>query len=179
MIVALHSQMRSLFATSATPVDPDGFEPWPAANVNTTGFDPNDGTANAMRFWSEGRSPALIRPIRNMPIYISVKDEREDLTPGVDEYDWYLSQRTDDPSVQMLSFTQKPRTGGFTYSGTGILALTSYGVTQLGLASATADLDEQTRRILFKNVFVYVQQKSDNLIQCVNILNYSEGKLTW
>lgn len=151
MILLRHTDFRQRFATVST-TDPDGFETWPIAKMRSGGFD--------------GGFTGIARPISAFPMTVSCNAQAAD---GGAAYDWYLSQRTDDPSLQWISISQLSST----QSGSVVLALTSKCVADLNLASTTATLNEDNLREILRYVDLYVQRVSDDSIQLVKILQYT------
>jgi hypothetical protein len=69
----------------------------PGAKVRASGF---------------GDSISFDLPIASWPVVITCNGGAPDATSGVDDYDWYLSQRTDDPDSQYFFMTSEFGTSG-------------------------------------------------------------------
>ena len=154
-VVANYTTFRAWFATSAT-LDVDAMEVWPVANVRGAGF-----TTGVF---------GIGKPIQAFPITVSCNAGVSDATAGT-TYAWFLSQRTEDTAAQWLSCVET--TAGT--SGTVTISLTAKCVTDLALGGTTSSLtNDQLVRIL-KNVHLYVQRASDDLIQWVDLLNETQS----
>lgn len=147
MILATWSQFRAVFMPGA-PIGIDGVEEWDATKVDQVGF------SNDLVF------PTLNgHPIVTFPYEIEV-DASADPTPGLDRYDWYLSQRTDDTTKQYWEVQRNhDNFPTVTNSGKIRLARTSLS-TALYPTIGTAAL-----LALFKDLDLYVFRRSDGLIQ--------------
>lgn len=123
-------------------VDIDGYEVWPLNLVRVIGF--NAGfTTTAIGISCNGGAP--------------------DAVPGVDEYNWYLSQRTDDPAKQGFIVSS-----AFGLSGT---VLFNFNLALLGLTLGQKLTPEQ-RAQFYRYCHLYVQRISDGAIQWVDLLKY-------
>lgn len=130
----------------------DGLEPWDPVMVRANGFD--DGITG------------LAKPITAFPSNITIVG-----ADGPSAYDWYLSQRTDEPSRQFIAVTQPDAA----LSGAIRLSLTALCVSELGLASATAAVSEDELRIILNNCYLYCLRTSDRAIQVFDLLNGTLG----
>lgn len=151
MIILRWQDFRSRFATSST-IGVDGVEAWPVANVRASGFD--------------GGLSGIGRPIAAFPLTVSCNALAVD---GGAAFDWYLSQRTDDPTLQWISVAQYSAT----QSGTVTLALTSECVSDLDLSDVDATLTEDQIIEILKHCTLYVKRLSDGAIQLVQLLQYT------
>ncbi len=151
MIIDRWTNFRYSFATSST-IGNDGVEVWPVEMVRANGFD--------------GGFTGIPRPISAFPLTVSCNGQAAD---GGAAFNWYLSQRTDDSSLQWISVTQLSGT----QSGSVVLALTSKCVSDLGLAGVTVTLNEDQLREILKHCDLYVQRVSDDAIQLVQLLQYT------
>ena len=154
MIVNNYSTFREVFATASTH-DVAGYRTWPSANVGAAGF--NSGMP-------------MVKPVKSFPIHATCNGLATDTVFGVDEYDWYLSQRTDDATKQYLSIVQIEGDATSTYSGTVTISLTSLAVSALGLADSTSTVSIDNLIRVFKHVDLYVRRRSDALIQHMLLL---------
>jgi hypothetical protein len=144
---------RTRFATSAA-VGIDRLPVWPLANVRDNGFDTG--------------LTGIPRPITAFPLTISCNAQASD---GGAAFDWFLSQRKDAADVAEQYFTLTPFSA--TQSGTVTMALTAAGVEALGLALSTSVLSEDQLREAIIHCTLYVQRRSDQAIQLVELLKYT------
>jgi hypothetical protein len=135
-----------------TTVGIDGVPAWPHDRVRADGFD--DGFTG------------IARPIPAFPLTVSIDSEA---VTSVDAYHWYLSQRTDDASLQWLALSQSNPA----QSGTVTISLTAKCVTDMGLSTTTDDMTEPLLREILKNVDLYVVRVSDYAIQWLPMLQYT------
>ena len=148
MIIQRYQDFRNIFATTTTVAN-DGFYVWPVANVGQAGF--------------TGLTRSTV-PV-TFPITLHATGSlNADSSFGVDEFDWYLSQRTDDPSDQYLSITVVTPTT-VSYSGSIQISKTSLGT------ATYPGVTEDDLIGLFRHVDIYVQKRSNNLIQHAIPLN--------
>lgn len=141
-------------------VDPDGVErfpgPFDSTNlVRANGFD--GGFSGIVGAGYEGNA-----------VEISVNGGIRDLVKGVDEYDWYLSQRTDVPARQYFTLTQKPDTASQSFSGTVTLLHTALATSVYGVEPSVITVDAFVR--LLKFVSLYCRRRSDGAIQWAPLL---------
>lgn len=120
--------------------DKDGLETWPYENMRANGFD--GGITGFPSIYTGGQ------------LILTCNGGAADAAQYVDEYDWYLSQRTDDPVNQPLTIVQKPLTGGNTYSGTVIIDISQSGYDLAGTSTIRAD----EIALIFKHCHLYVQR---------------------
>lgn len=165
-ICGSYEQFRDIFATSST-LDTSGRKVWPVASVQTglpigTGAIFSNGNATAML----GVGIILGQAIATaavFPYYISINGFAADAVAGTDEYDWYVSQHTDEVSRQYFRPYRTEEdpllTPPATSSGTIRLALSTLGTSTFGATLSAAELARA-----FDHVAIYVQRKSDNAI---------------
>lgn len=151
-VIVNYTTMRATFATTATPVDPDGMEPWPYANVRASGFD--DGFTG------------IGEPITAFPITVSV----DSLNVGAVAHDAYLSQRTDVAASQYFTIVETA-----TYSGTWTISLTSVGAAAIGNALTTDPVTPDQLAQATKYCALYVKRLSDAAIQWVSLYDATLG----
>jgi hypothetical protein len=155
-VLPSYTTFRALFATTATPVDPDGYEPWPyATKMRSGGF--TGGFSGILSF---GTSAVAF------PFTLSVDGQ----AVGAVAYDIYLSQRTDDTANQYFTLTEVSGK-----SGTWTLALTSVATSKLGLATATTALTPTQGAQATRNVHLYVRRLSDGAIQWASLFDSVMG----
>jgi len=100
-----------------------------------------------------------------------------DAVYGTDEYDWYLSQRTDDAASQYLSIAQGPDGGGpwpapqLSWSGACVITPTALAESKFGFTvGAATPIDPDVTRMLFRSCDLYVRRISDQAIQRADML---------
>lgn len=140
-------------------IDPGGCERWPVANVRQATF--SGGVS--------GMTVPFVPTVKTVGLALTVNATTADTTPGVDDYDWFLSQRTEDTTKQYISIFEEPAAGGNTFSGTIRFAHTTLAETEFGIAVGSSLTPIQTVRF-FNKMDLYVQRKSDKLIQWVRLL---------
>lgn len=86
---------------------------------------------------------------------------------GVDEYNWYLSRRTEDVASHFINIAQKPP-GASSYSGTVIITPTALAISFLASVVGPKNTPPVIRRC-FKNMHLYVRRLSDGAIQWVDL----------
>lgn len=149
-IIPSYSAFRRRFYTGASPPtrDLDGYATWPLAEIGSGGFTGLEMPTN----------PATIA----FPFNVQVNGGAMDTSAWTDEYDWFLSQRTDVEANQYLVATQWLGTGvpivHLSFSAVMAIDLTALGAATFPLLTP----DELFR--LFYNVHIYVQRKSDDAI---------------
>ncbi len=152
MVFTSFSGFRAAFSTGGT--DGDGYATWPLAKVRSGGFDAG--------------LTGIPRPISVVGLTISCNAEADD---GGAAFDWYLSQRSDDPARQYLFLSQRTDP----QSGTVLLITTAVGRAAVGMASINSPVNEDQLVRLFRDVTLYVRRVSDGAIQLVNLLPSTLG----
>jgi len=155
--------------------DKDGHETWPVEYVRVGDTAVAFDSSLAVEYTLP--ELAALGPFKNNPFngssvrFSATAGVVADSVFGVDEYDWYLSQRTDDPTKQYLAMSQEPSDSS-SYSGTVQIVPTTLATTKFGFTTAPGDpIDPSTTRILFRSVDLYVRRISDQAIQRLNLLN--------
>jgi hypothetical protein len=146
-------QLRSFF------VGVDALEEWPGPFSQTSDLVRSGGF--------DGGITGVPQPYALAAFHATVNGNAVDGVPGVDEYDWYLSQRTDTVAAQFLSIV--PYTlavAPATHSGTVTIQHTALATTELGLASPISDAQ---LRDLFRSTDIYVRRRSDGAIQWMSL----------
>lgn len=100
---------------------------------------------------------------------LTVNASAADSVFGTDEYDWYLSDRTDDPGKRFLDIVQRPSSGGNSYSGSVDISLSALCLSELGINPATTPLTQSELAICFKFAHLYCRRVSDGAIQWVDL----------
>jgi hypothetical protein len=145
LILATYSQFVGCFG-HGNPPDNSGHPKWPVSGVIYEG---EPGFHLAMP-----TQPTLVANIyANSGVFDAVN--------GVDEFDWYLSQRTDDLSLQMIAISRlnedvATRSGGVAV-GPSARAFSTYG------PSVVWPTPEQALKI-FRDVWIYVRRRSNGHI---------------
>lgn len=153
MIITTYSAFRTLFAPAGGPLDTAGYPAWDASLLRKNNFAEPTGVPT---------------PIVSFPFSMTCNGGAAD---GGAAYDWYLSQRTDDPDRQYLLFDQL----SMTQSGSVACDLTALAVAALGLSGPTAQLNEDQLVRILKDVTVYCRRRSDESIQFVQMLPTTLG----
>ena len=134
-------------------VGADGVEVWPVANVRAGSF---GGAIASAAFASHG--------VVAWPIVLTVNALAQDASPAYDEqYDWYVSQRTDDAASQYLVVSPVAKSSGsisIAYDPTNTAKLLP------GIATPS---DDNSIALLFKHVHVYCRRRSDGAIDWVRL----------
>lgn len=148
MIVARYTDWRHICAPGA-PLDAAGYETWPHSALL---FPPGDAGMN------------LVLPLTLTTLgTITTNGQAVDATNYVDEFDWYLSQRTDDPAAQSLGIVQLDLATN-TRSGTVQLYPTPLAQHLYGVSFTSPIPSADIAALLFKDVWLYVRRRSDGRI---------------
>jgi hypothetical protein len=110
-------------------------------------------------------------------IALSANATAADAAYGVDEYDWYLSQRTDVPASQYLSIVQgADGVGPVSHSGSCVITPTALAEAKFGFSvSGGVPIDPDITRMLFRGCDIYVRRISDQAIQRADMLRKVAG----
>jgi hypothetical protein len=149
----------------AQACDTDGYPTWPVGNVRlpASGFGDTGSTLMGIpRPWT-GTTAA---------IYVTCNMGADDAVLGVDDYDWYLSQRTDDPARQLLTVTEDLSTWPLsTLSGSIVITPNSVAVSDIGYSWAFPGLlPREYLAPIFTRCHLYVMRRLDGAIQWVDLL---------
>ena len=150
---AAQATLTSGVSVEGVYVDSDALERYPVANVRAGGLAPISG-------WTVPYDTALMT--------LTVNAGAADAVDGVDEFDWYVSQRTDDPDLQYLALAT-PAAYPLSYSGSLTMIHTALAESEFNIATGQA-LTPSQLALLFKHVSVYVQRRSDKAIQWASAL---------
>lgn len=142
-------------------IDNGGFERWPVGNVNQPG---GPGPFAGLSIPWVPLDPAV-------GIAITVNANAADAVKGVDEYDWYLSQRTDIGANQYLQLFDNPVSATESRSGTVRFAHNALAVSEFGIAVGTPLTPVQIAKV-FNKAHLYVQRRSDKLILFTDLYLY-------
>ena len=157
MIVLRYSDFRAVCAPGEPP-DKSGYEAWPVGRMlyppGETGF--NLALPTALTCLAE----------------ISVNGLASDATSGIDEFDWYLWQRTDDPARQMLAL-QRSDTSSYTRSGTVLLAPTALAATRYLITATNPTPSPEDSVAIFRDVWLGVRRRSNGRIMMANFLRWA------
>lgn len=143
--------------------DRDGYATWPVANVRKvgSGFGDSGSTITGIPKPYAGTIGGFT---------VTCNAGAADAVPGTDEYDWYLSQRSDVPANQLLS-TYAVTAGANTYSGSvrfwydAIALRDAIGADVMGTSGVTPTAIAH----LFARTYLYVKRRSDGAIQWVDL----------
>lgn len=149
MIIENYSVFRFV-ANPGGAIGTDGFTEFDQTNMRANGFDGGIAVSSTSAF----------------PIVLSCNSQAADAVATIDEYDWYVSQKT---SVAV----DKP----FTVSRKDTAPNTHSGRIELDLAAWSSvefpdPFDLSTVRVLFFAVDVYCIRRSDNVIQRLDLKKY-------
>lgn len=138
--------------------DVDGFETWPVAQLRAGGFD--DGITFA---------PAI--PDLTNSLLITCNALAFDAVNGTDEFDWYVSQRSDEPAGQFWAVTAAlsplgSRSGTIKLDATAVATDEFPGMTLVTPAALSG---------CFQNVHVYCRRRSDGAIQWLDLYRELTG----
>lgn len=141
--------------------DNSGFEVWPVALMRAGGPAFDDGISGFNTV-----------PYVNATLTLTAETGGSDAVYNTDEYDWYLSQRTDTPGIQYLSIIKGADTAGpVSHSEEVQLAPTAFAATKFGFTLGDGlPLDPNIVRMLFNHCDLYVRRISDGAIQRVDLL---------
>jgi len=131
----------------------DGYEKWPYQNVRKPGSGFGDAGTTIGGFPKPWPTFSGFTVTCNAFV--------PDAVPGVDEYDWYISQRTENPAAQPL--TIYPVIGG---SSTLVVEPKADNFGKL--VNDTITPDDLIK--IFRNCHFYVIRKSDRAIQWIDML---------
>ena len=107
--------------------------------------------------------------LTGFPWSVTINSIGADAAFGVDDYDWWLSQRTEDPAKQYLSIVQRADTGGDSFSGTVEIDITALGTAEFGVSSMEA-ISVADAVKMFRRMAIYVRRRSDGAWQWRDIL---------
>ena len=94
-----------------------------------------------------------------------------DASAGVDEFDWYVRQRTDIPAKQVFQVTQLPAPPGQTKSGSIALSLSAFAVSQYpSLGTQTPAYAEIAAAL--RTVTLFVREIATGQIRTVDLDRY-------
>lgn len=151
-------------------IDPiTGYEEWPEANVNTAGFN----TLTVQRPITTGAFHITC----NAAVPGNTTSGVADAVLGVADYNWWISLRSDDPALQAITVVQDDPTKSGTLLFGFNLPLAKTLVNNDDLLLTTPLTDELTIYTLYRNVWVYAQRVSDDLIVARNLLDASLADL--
>jgi len=166
-----YSTFRFRFSVTGVPDAITGYEAWPAANVNTAGFNtltvPRPITVGAFHVTCNAVTPG------------DTTSGAADAVLGVADYNWWVSLRSDDPALQAITVVQDDATKSGTLLFGFNLTKARILVNNPSLTTATLLNDELTLYTLYRNVWVYAQRVSDDLIVARNLLDASLSDLTY
>lgn len=106
-------------------------------------------------------------PYAGVSFQVTCNGGAADAALGVPDFHWYLSQRTDDSTKQLLTITEKAATITQSFSGSVNIVHSATGTTELG-ALTNPTMDQIVA--LFKHCHLYVRRNSDGAIQWVDLL---------
>lgn len=154
MIVTRYSDFRAVCAPGA-PRDNAGYETWPVASML---YSPGEAGFNLTL-------PPALSPFA----ILSVNEMADDSVLGVDEFDWYLWQRTDDPLKQSFALARYD-TSATTRSGTVQMFPTMVAFEQYGLDPSGVITSPELSVRLFRDLWLGVRRRSTGRIMMKSFL---------
>ncbi len=156
MILPNYTSFRAVFSTTGTP-DVSGYEAWPSAKVRSGGF---AGTITGL--------PSAIIP-SNFFFLPTCNAHATDAVPGVDDYDIYVSQRSDVDAEQYWDIYPYVFPGDLFWRSGSLLLVRS----TLGFAKYPDPLTEDSLIALYKHVTIYWKRRSDGAIQLADLTKFA------
>lgn len=154
MIVQRYSDFRFICAPGAPP-DNSGYERWPSGSMLYPPGEPGFGL--------------LLPSSLTCLATISVNGLASDAFSGMDEFDWYLWQRTDDPARQLFTL-QRSDMDPSTRSGTVLLAPTPLAAARYSIDTAHPVPSPEDSAKVFRDVWLGVRRRSNWRIMMANFL---------
>ena len=157
MIYPQYTHFRAGMSVTGT-IGVDGMPEWPASYVRlaASGFGDTGTTITGVP-----------TPYAGTFFRVTCNAGAADAVAGVDEYDWYLSQRTDQTALQNLAIWNGA-VGSNTYSGTARILHTAAAESAFGFTATT--VTPGVIPLLFRHCYLYVQRRSDSAIQWIDLL---------
>jgi hypothetical protein len=154
MIFTRYQDFRAGFALVGAPIVADGFPEWPYTEIRAGGFDDGltiDDPTDVNLFTTE--------------LNITCNAFASDAVAGVDDFDWFVSQRTDVVASQYFTVS------AYAANKSGSITLTAVIANTATLLPAATELEDYTGddslKLLFRDVAVYVQRRSDKAYQWI------------
>ena len=154
MIYPRWTAFRAGMADVGALLDVDGMPAWPIAKMRINGFD-------ATITMTEWKLPDDPLPGDPAGMTVTCNGGATDAHDGT-AYDWYLSQRTDDNTRQVLAISQLDATK----SGTVDISTTALAAR---LVPSTNYVLPDAKANLFRRCDLYVQRQSDRAIQYLSL----------
>jgi len=147
VIFTRYQDFRAGFALVGAPLVADGFPEWPYSELRAGGF------ANSVSFNDVD--------LYTTPLTVTCNAGASDAVPGVDEFDWFVSMRTDVIANQYFAV-------GAVANKSGSITLTAVlANTETLLPGVTDYRGDDALRLLFRDVAIYVQRRSDKSYQWI------------
>lgn len=165
MICQRYTDFRGVFASSTPGTDADGFETFAVEDLRAGGF---AALAVGLSLSTTLVAGFVVTANGNLP----------DAVPGVDEYDWYVSQPSGTSALLAVA-ENAAELPGDTMSGAIRLTGSAEGLAEMaGLtgSSATA-FTAALADIFLGNVHVYCRRRSDGAIQWSDLRAIAEVTL--
>lgn len=163
MILARYTQFRARFATSST-LAVDGLPEWPTARTGIgNGWVTADVNGKPVGTISKPARPYAFTD--GAPVSITCNGGLDDGDAGT-TYDWYLSQRTDDPAGQCWRLVDAPSD-----ANSGQVKLSLVEATARTLVPTGDLFAPDALAILAAACHLYVQRRSDMAIQFVRFIS--------
>jgi hypothetical protein len=140
----------------AVPRDLDHTPEWPLIDMRALGFD--------------GGLTGMPSPFTAAVASLTANSTAADATAGADEYHWYLSQRTDDPTKQFWALKQFTGSSSLTFSGAVVLTPTTLFTNLYDVA-----VDNEELAPALKYVHLYCVRVLDGAIQWLDLYRAAQG----
>lgn len=150
MIIADYSTFRSI-ANPGGSLAPDGLTEFDPSMMRANGFDGGIERISSISF----------------PLKLTCNGGDFDASPGVDEYDWYVSQGTSIAANKPLNVSRFDSLPSTSYSGTILLQLESWAIPEY-----PDPFDLSTVRVLFFGIDIYAIRRSDASIQRFDLMGH-------
>jgi hypothetical protein len=147
-IISSYAVFRALFADAGAPVALDGLAEWSYALVRANGIPEFIG----------------VQQVAPLTLLVTINDGAADAVPGVDEFDFWVSQRTSDPAGFPFEVS---RTDPLFGSGSIYLSISAWAE-----ALYPEPFEDRTIPLLWRDVWVYCRRRSDGAIQVMNAMKY-------
>lgn len=197
MILRKYQDFRAAFTLPGFDVPIDGFfydglPYWPSGKIRANGFSLPDAPMVLRTSGGLAMGASVIGPLLNAdlitdnddllyPFTVTVNALASDDVPGIDEYDWYVSQRNDPVRYPHADGTIDP-TNREQYLVVSSAGTGQSGTIQIGLnypkvatilpgVSGIELYSPLSLSRLFRKVAVYCQRRSDKAIQWAKIIN--------
>jgi hypothetical protein len=168
MIVSNYAAFRTTFADVGATTAHDGFLEWPGESLLRTGGFTGTLSIRTGGVWVPFNGVAFptASTFPDLPFRLSANDGASDSVYGTDEYDWYVSQRTDVAANQYLTISRNDApASSISRSGSIMIDYDPTNVARLLPDHAGATFTDAELTLLLSRVHVYVRRRSDGAFQ--------------